>query len=568
MNADNTQEQLLSIDDFLNDPEAMAQEFHEGQQRSEHFVAQGSQVIGIIDLGSNSARLLLVQVDDNGGYNILNRVKHMVRLGENAFETKMLQEPAMKRTLIVLHSFMDMCKKYEVTHLLPMATAAMRDAQNAQEFLYKVQEVTGMTLQIISGQEEARLICLGVSSSLPASLALRTYIDIGGGSTEIAVSNAQGNHCLDSLKLGCVRITNLFLKEYPDKVPTHVFSSMCTFVRSKASYAIGRMNNFESSELIGSSGTALALHNIAHRLEFGSSPNSEQNTLSIEGLRIACRHLCTLTAEERKALPGINARRAEVLVAGAAILLTLMEDFNFSQISVSSRNLQDGILMDYVQRRREEKIRREEEALPYPKEHSVLERSVREQSIFQLAQRCQYEEEHSKHMANLTLQLHDSAVDIGLIALDHQARELLYYAALLHDIGIFIAYAKHANHGAYIISKTELLGFTDEEIDFLATLVQMHNLKPNKKNYSPLPKGQDLRRHLHFFPLFLSLAENMDRLHCQNISETHFHHKNNKLILVVGGNTTSPVEIEAVSSMEELIKNVIGIKVEIHFTTL
>ncbi len=568
MNTTIPQEHFLDINDFLQEAEPTTQEFLGEKQSSENFAVNSSQVIGIIDLGSNSARLLLVQVDENGGYNIVNRVKHMVRLGENAFETKMLQEPAMKRTLIVLHSFMDMCKKYEVAHMLPMATAAMRDALNAREFLYKVQEMTGLTLNIISGQEEARLICLGVSSSLPASLAMRTYIDIGGGSTEVAVANAQGNHCLDSLKLGCVRITNLFLKDYPDRVPTHIFSSMCTYIRSKASYAIGRMKQFDSTELIGSSGTALALHTIAHRLQFGSSPNSEQNTLSIEGLRHVCRHLCTLTAEERKALPGVSARRAEVLVAGAAILLTLMEDFNFSQISVSSRNLQDGILMDYLQRLREKNAQINQRNSPESKEHSVQERSVREHSVFQLAQRCQFEEEHSKHMAKLTLQLHDSAVDIGIMPLDHQARELLYYAAILHDIGIFIAYAKHANHGAYIINKTEMLGFTDEEIDFLATLVQMHNLKPNRKNYTPLPKAQDLRRHLQFFPLFLALAENMDRLHCQNIKETHFQRNNGKLFLMVCGNTTSPVEIEAVCSMDDLLQNTMREKVEIKFTTL
>ncbi len=514
----------------------------------------GPKVVAIIDLGSNSARLLLVQVAADGAYSILNRVKHMVRLGENAFAEKRLQEPAIQRTLFVLRSFMDMCRNYGVTDMLPMATAAVRDAQNAQEFLQRVREETGLELQVISGHEEARLICLGVSSGLPSSLGLRVYIDIGGGSTEVGVANARGTECLDSLKVGCVRVTNRFLTDYPDQVPKHIFAAMCSYVKNKASHTTGRLKNFKLSEIVASSGTALALQHVAHRLQFGSAPNSEQNVLTLEGLRLAIKHICNLTAEERRKLPGVNARRAEVLVAGAAILITLMEDFNFSQLTVSTRNLQDGILMDYLERRAQDVEERNS--------------SVRKKSVLQLANRCQYEVQHASHVAKLTLQIHDSAVDMGLIRLDHQARELLQYAALLHDIGIFIAYAKHATHGAYILSKSELLGFTEEEIEFMATLIQMHNIKPNKKNSSIIPKGTGLRKHLQLFPIFLALAENMDRLHCSHVHETHFIRVKENLSLIVSGKTTSPVEIDAVANMDSLLQCAVGEKVAIHFTSL
>ncbi len=517
-------------------------------------IQDGSKIIGIIDLGSNSARLLLVQVSPDGAYSIINRVKHMVRLGENAFEEKRLQEAAMQRTLIVLRSFMEMCQKYGVTEILPMATAAMRDAENATEFLQRVREKTGLELQVISGHEEARLICLGVSSGIPSSLGLRVYIDIGGGSTEVAVANSQGTECLDSLKLGCVRLTNHFLNEFPNRVPKHIFANMCAFIRGKASHTTGRLQNLTLSELVGSSGTALALQNIGHRLQYGCSPASDQNTLTLEGLRLAAKHICNLTAEERRKLPGVNAKRAEVLVAGTAILLTLMEDFNFENITVSNRNLQDGILMDYLQR--------------HSIHAEITGTSVREKSVLQLAKRCQYETHHANHVAKLALQIHDSAVDVGIIRLDHQARELLYYAAILHDIGIFIAYAKHATHGAYIINKSELLGFTEDEIEFMATLVQMHNLKPSKKPCSPIPKGTGLRRHLQFFPIFLALAENMDRLHCNHVQEAHFMRVKESLSLIVSGKNTSPVEIDAVSLMDTLLQCALDEKINIHFTSL
>ncbi len=561
MKEDNSDSELLDLDDFLKslDDEEVA-------PTSNSDKPQTSKTIGIIDLGSNSARLLLVKVFGNGAYTIVNRVKHMVRLGEHAFETNTLQESAMERTLFVLRSFKEMCEQYEVSEIYPMATAAVRDARNAEYFLRQVRTRAGIDLQVISGQEEARLIWLGVSSSLPSSLAMRTYIDIGGGSTEVAVANAHGYQCLDSLKVGCVRLTNIFLHDYPDAVPEHVFSSICSFVRNKISHTTGRVRHFSPAELVGSSGTAIALQAVGHRLEFGTQPSSDQNTLSIEALRNTCRHLCKLNADERRALPGINAKRADVLVAGAAILLTIMEDFSFSRLSVSSRNLQDGILMDYLQRMRHENEREKLSKLNIV-EHSVAERSVREQSIFQLAQRCRYQEQHSKHMAKLTLELHDSAVDMGIIALDHQARELLYYAALLHDIGIFIAYSKHPAHGAYIIKKSQILGFTDEEIDFLATLVQMHSLKPTKKSFSLIPKTHNLRCYLQYFPLFLSLAENMDRLHCQNVCETHFMRKEGKLVLYIRTKNLSPVETEAVSSMDLLMHMALGEEVDVAYSS-
>ncbi len=561
MKEENSDSILPDLDDFLKslDDEAL-------EPKPKIDETQSSKVIGIIDLGSNSARLLLVKVFSSGAYTILNRVKHMVRLGEHAFETNTLQEAAMERTLFVLRSFMEMCQHYQVSEIYPMATAAVRDAHNAAYFLRRVLTETGIDLQVISGQEEARLIWLGVSSGLPASLAMRTYLDIGGGSTEVAVANAHGHECLDSLKIGCVRLTNLFLQNYPDVVPPHVFSSMCSFVRSKSSHTTGRVQLLKPIELIGSSGTAIALQSVGHLLEFSTNPSSDQNILSIEALRLACRHICNLSAEERRALPGVNTKRADVLVAGAAILLTIMEDFGFSRMSVSSRNLQDGILMDYLQRQRRENAKAifMESAII---EHSAQERCVREQSVFQLAKRCRYEEIHCKHMAKLTLELHDSAVDMGIISLDHQARELLYYAALLHDIGIFIAYSKHPAHGAYIIQKSEILGFTDEEIDFMATLVQMHSLKPNKKSFSLIPKTRNLRSQLQFFPLFLSLAENMDRLHCQNVKETLFLRKDGKLTLCIQAKNISPVEIEAVSTMDPLMQMALGEKVLISFST-
>lgn len=513
---------------------------------------KGGKVIGLIDLGSNSARLLIVRLLPSGSYAVLNRVKHMVRLGENAFQTRQLQKEAMQRALVVLEAFAGMCKTYGAHEIVAMATAAARDADNSKEFLAHVRAHTGLSLSVISGREEARLIYLGVSGGLPHSLAKRLYIDIGGGSTELVVANSDDYDNLDSLKLGCVRLTNRFLVGHTGAVPPELFEKICQHVRNKAGYDLQRIRHFDIAEVVGSSGTALTLHSIAHRLQHGVAPSPDQNTLSLDSLRQATKYICGLTAEERLALPGVSERRAEVLVAGAAILLTILEDLNLNSMIVSQRNLQDGMLMDYMLRKGHG-----------PTGPSGPIKSVREMSILQLAHRCNFEERHSRHMARLALQMHDSAVDCGLIPLNHVYRELLYYAALLHDIGIFIAYAHHAEHSAYLIRNAELLGFNEEELTFIALLTQFHSKWPSKKHQTVANCDLVTRDKLRTYSLFLALAENLDRLHGQQVEHADFMAINDDIVLTIASESATPVELDAVYHMQKYMKKVFGKPVNI-----
>ncbi len=515
-------------------------------------INDSGRIIGLIDLGSNSARLLIVRLLPSGSYTVLNRVKHMVRLGENAFQKKLLQEDAMQRTLVVLQAFAGMCKTYGAHEIVAMATAAARDADNAKEFLARVRTVTGLNLSIISGREEARLIYLGVSGGLPHSLAKRLYIDIGGGSTELVVANSDDYDNLDSLKLGCVRLTNRFLIGHTGAVPPDLFEKICQHVRNKAGYDLQRIRHFDIAEVVGSSGTALTLHSIAHRLQHGVAPTPDQNSLTIEALRQATKYICGLTAEERLALPSVSERRAEVLVAGAAILLTILEDLGLNSMIVSQRNLQDGMLMDYMLRKGHG-----------PTGPTGPIRSVREMSILQLAHRCNFEERHSRHMARLALHMHDSAVDCGLIPLHHTHRELLFYAALLHDIGIFIAYAHHAEHSAYLIRNAELLGFNEEEVSFIALLTQFHSKRPSKKYEAVASCEPALRAELRMYSLFLALAENLDRLHGQQVQDADFMAINDDIVLTITSESATPVELDAVYTMQKHMKKVLGKPVNI-----
>ncbi len=499
----------------------------------------GGVIVGIIDLGSNSVRLMLVRLMPDGATSVINRVKHMVRLGENSFQTQQLQEEAIQRTLPVLASFADMCRTYKATTVLPVATAAVRDAKNGRAFIQLVREKTGLNFTIISGKEEARLIGLGVNEELPHTLGVRLFIDIGGGSTELAVASSVRHENLDSLKLGCVRLTNRFLAEHQGTVSHSRFKQMQEYVRSKASHALQRIQGYTLLEAVGSSGTALTLALLSWRLERGNTPfPNEQCVFSLESLRRTSNYLCKLTLEQRRNLPGVSARRAEVLVAGAVILQTLLEELGLQGIRTSTRNLQDGILVDYLQH--QEHI-----------QQSSL--SVREHSILRLAQACVYEEKHSRHVANLALRIHDSAVDAGLIQFDHQAREHLHYAALLHDIGIFVAYSRHAAHGQYLICNSELLGFTQDEIEFIAWLVLFHSSGVTKKHLTHHDWPDSMRERLRIFSLFLAVAENLDRMHCGHVQDVFLRSFGKTIMLSVHGQDISPIERKAVEHFEKAL---------------
>ena len=242
-----------------------------------------------------------------------------------------------------------------------------------------------------------------------------------------------------------------------------------------------------------------------------------------------------------RSVPGINPNRADVIIAGAAILQTIMEEQGFESVTISNRNLQNGILVDYLMRTHPQKA------------GSRL--SAREESVLQLARFCRFEEKHSRHIAKLALELFDSARAIGLHDTPPVSRELLYYAALLHDIGIFISFANHNAHSHYLIRNTELLGFTEREIELIAALAFFHRKRPSKKIPLFLQLDEGIREEVRLLSLFLTLAERMDKSHRQIIRSARFGRTpDGELELCLRASEVCPIEIEEIGRSHKLIK--------------
>ena len=527
------------------------------EQQSTAMVRPNPQVkrVGFVDLGSNSSRLTIVEFDARGRVTVLDRVKSMVRLGDGAFESKQLQPEAMQRALTCLSEFVKVCDSFGVKEIVAVGTAALRMAKNSQDFVNAVKEQTGMTLNVISGEEEARLIRVGIWNNFPKSKDAFLFIDIGGGSTELSVSSRHDISVLESLNLGCVMVTDAFASTKSGKVSAMTFGKMQALALRKMQYALADIKKCHYRSAVASSGTAQSLMAFAQSRRPSDCPLevcSEGTILPLEDLEAAVKVLSQMTLSQRRGQAGISPARAEVIVGGAAILLQLMKALKLDSVIVTSSNLQDGQVVDYIERH-------------YPKE-GQKENYWRLKSVKRLAKRHHYEKVHAKHLMQLTEALFASAIKQSLCPVQEDLAELLEYAVRMHDIGIDLAYDRHHAHGAYLVRYSPLLGFTDNEVLLMARLIYMHG-RPS----SLLPQfleGPEMTLTERVAGLCMFLSENLDRTHRSLVSEALFERsKDGKLELRVKTVAPAPIEMSTSDKLKKHLKKVLGESVELVFET-
>jgi exopolyphosphatase/guanosine-5'-triphosphate,3'-diphosphate pyrophosphatase len=230
--------------------------------------------------------------------------------------------------------------------------------------------------------------------------------------------------------------------------------------------------------------------------------------------------LCSLTAEERKLIPGINPERADIIVAGAILLETIMEELHLEELSVSYRDMRYGMLMDYLARHR-----------GYPQYQQI---SVRESSVQRLGHICNINEQHANNVVTLALQLFDSSKTIMIHDFCDTERELLEYAAFLHDIGDFISFRGHHLHSYYIINNADLLGFDLTEIRIIANIARFHRKKlPKKKEPSLTDLDKKSIKTIILLSTLLRIAEKLDRSHMQLVRTASFIARGEKTVELI-----------------------------------
>jgi exopolyphosphatase/guanosine-5'-triphosphate,3'-diphosphate pyrophosphatase len=495
-------------------------------------------VAAFLDMGTNSVRLLVVRVDPGGVYTVLNQQREVVRLGEGEFPEQMLQAQAMDRAVLVCRKFNDLARAYGAEDVVAVATSATRDAENQGKFLARLEKEAGLEVRVISGREEARLIYLGVSSGVHMGTKNAVFIDIGGGSTEVIVGNQADHAYLDTLKLGAIRLTQMFfLPDEKGPVPHARYALICQHVRNAAIRTAQRVKEHRIDMALGSSGTIMNLADIAREMKLKGGGGEPR--LGRDSLGKVVQTLCSLSLEERRRIPGINPERADILVAGAAIIETLMDLIGLKEIQVSERSLRDGLLVDYLSRPGN-----------FPQMAGL---TVRQKSVLRLARTFNLDEEHARTTTRLTLDLFDSAREAGLHAYGAAERELLEHAVFLHDIGMFISFSNHHAHSHYIIRNAEMLGFNQTEISIIACVALFHRKRlPDKKtpDFAGLDKAS--RQVVRVLSMFVRLAESLDRTHTGLVTEARFKPgKGNRVILEILATGDIQMELWGVQSQEE-----------------
>ena len=472
-------------------------------------VGPDGRVVSFLDMGTNSIRLLVVRLNPNHSYTILTRQKQQVRLGEGEFEDEEITQDAMERAVVVCKKFTELAKTYHSEEFVAVATSAAREASNQNELLHKIRQEALLDIRVISGREEARLIYLGVASGTHLDTRTGFFIDIGGGSTEIAVGNAKDYQYLDSFRLGAIRLSNLYFPPGDTgPVTPERYKKVQQHIKNAIVHSLAKIKKNPIDCAIGSSGTIVNLAEIAHKVLHPVAPTTDL-TLNHKDLKKVIELLCSLPLEQRRKVPGINPERADIIIAGSAVLDTFMKELALESIAITGRGLQDGLLVDYLSRM---------DSFPL-----LGELSSRQRSVLQLGRSCGINEAHARTVTSLVLELFDSGEKTGIHDFADPARELLEYATFLHDIGSFISYTNHHAHSYYMIRNSELLGFDQKEVVFMANLARFHRKKtPRKKDPEIAELDPKERDSVRVLAAFIRLGESLDRSHAALIQHVRF----------------------------------------------
>lgn len=507
-------------------------------------------VVAFIDLGTNSVRLLIVRVRPNHSFSILNSQKETIRLGDHEFGQRRLQKPAMDRAVLVCRRFRELARTLGAEEVIAVATSATREARNKAEFLRRLKRESGLEVHPISGREEARLIYLGVSSGIHLGRRRAIFIDIGGGSTELILGDQDSVQYLDSLRLGAIRLTTEFLEDDEGAVDEEEYDGIRRHVERVSAVPLNRLKRRRMDLAVGSSGTIENLAEIAARKFFGRGRKRE-DLLTREQVRKVVKMLCALPLERRRKVKGMNPERADIIIAGAAILETVMDELDLEQVQISERGLKDGLLVDYLARR--------------GGASRLARLTVRERSVLQLARACQFDEPHARVVQALALELFDSARLGGLHRYGAPERELLSHAAVLHDIGVFLSFDNHHEHTWYLVKHADLLGFDQVEVAQIAALAYFNRRSfPGRGN--PKLKGLSKREGtvVERLSVFLRIAESLDRSRSAAVTHAGFSTEGEKkLFLELKAVRDCHLEVWSAEGHAEAVKQAFGRKLRV-----
>jgi exopolyphosphatase/guanosine-5'-triphosphate,3'-diphosphate pyrophosphatase len=461
--------------------------------------------VAIIDLGSNSWRLVVFTYssgDEGAWWKRTDELYETVRIGAGLGATGAIGEDAIARGLETLTVFGGFCRAagLELRDVQPIATSAIREASNRDEFLRAAEAQTGLEIEVLSPEDEA---FLGYVAAINTStLSDGMVLEIGGGSLQLIHVAGRRARELDSFPLGAVRLTEELLpgagpakKKDLERVRTRVRETLA---------GLDWLRERRGERLVGLGG---AVRNLAA----AAQPESSPIDLGVQGFRITVDELGRLVAKlaalpvsERGAVPGIKPGRGDIILAAALVIETVLELGGFDAIEATEAGLREGVFFART--------------LLADRRQPLFD-NVREAAVRNLAVQYESDVPHVEHVARLSLQMFDSLVDQELLEPQPGERELLWGAAMLHDVGMTIAYDDHHKHSQYLIVSAELPGFDPRERALIAQMSRYHRKGTPKLGELEALAQEGDEELLERCSVILRLAEHLERGRDQSVSQ-------------------------------------------------
>ncbi len=510
-------------------------------------------IIAAIDVGTNSFHLIIASVNNRGMLMIHQREKETVRLGASTGkDMKYLAPDAIERGVNTLSQFAKLARSAKA-EIYAVATSAVREANNRYDFIEQVKKEAGIDISVVSGAEEGRLIYMGAVHALPIFSKKALLLDIGGGSTETIIGENGDIKFIHSAKIGSVRITQNFFTDY---ISSRSKIKQCReYIKGLWAPTLNYLYKDKFDTVIGTSGTIQNIVTIAHSLKGERIPDITNGLTADKKdiINAISTIINTKTIEERMLIPGMDPKRADIILGGALILERAVMALDIKQILISSYALREGIVFDIVNKKQ---LNITEPYLSH----------LRYETILNLCSHYKVNITHSESVKDIALSIYDDLRSIH--KLGNEEKELLEAAAMLHDVGYYISHDQHHKHSYYLISQSIMQGFNNDESEIIANIARYHRKSlPKKKHENFMYISQEKQYIIKVLSGILRIAEGIDRRQMQIVKSARVKltDKSAQIYLFPDPQKITPdIELWGAERRKDLLEETLGISITFH----